>query len=65
VHGFLVLDFVDQMPEYYKDMFQWKAEGKIEAVVDVKELKFEQVPEGLYSLLKGQNFGKNLVKLVD
>jgi NADPH-dependent curcumin reductase len=62
LRGFIVSDFADQMPAFMRDMSQWVAEGKIKYREDVAE-GLEQAPQALIGVLKGKNFGKQLVRV--
>jgi NADPH-dependent curcumin reductase CurA len=62
VRGFIVVDFADRTKAFAGEMAQWLAEGRIkyrEHVID----GLENAPAGLVGLLKGENFGKALVKV--
>lgn len=62
LRGFIVSDFADQMPAFMRDMSQWVAEGKIKYREDVAE-GLDQAPQALIGVLKGKNFGKQLVRV--
>ena len=62
LRGFIVTDFADQMPAFMRDMSQWVAEGKMKYREDVAE-GLEQAPQALIGVLKGKNFGKQLVRV--
>ena len=62
LRGFIVSDFADQMPAFMRDMSQWVAEGKIKYREDVAE-GLEQAAQALIGVLKGKNFGKQLVRV--
>ena len=64
IEGFLIFDYVPQMPKYFQRMGRWLQEGKItwqETVVD----GLDSAPQGLLDLFAGKNTGKMLVKLAD
>jgi NADPH-dependent curcumin reductase len=62
LRGFIVTDFADQMPAFMRDMSQWVAEGKVKYREDVAE-GLDNAPEALIGVLKGRNFGKQLVRV--
>lgn len=61
--GFLVFDFVERFAEGQQRMAQWLQEGKLqyrETVVD----GLERAPAAFIGLFRGENLGKQLVRLV-
>jgi NADPH-dependent curcumin reductase CurA len=63
IRGFIVLDWVDRMPEYITEVSRYLVEGKLlakETVVD----GLERAPQAFIDLLRGENIGKMIVKLV-
>ncbi|OWB44181.1 NADP-dependent oxidoreductase [Stenotrophomonas maltophilia] len=62
VRGFIVHDFNHLWPDFEREMPQWLREGRIQYREDVVE-GLENAPEAFFGLLKGQNFGKLVVKL--
>lgn len=62
LQGFIVRDHYDILNEFYADMSNWIAEGKIkwkETVID----GIENAPKAFLSLFKGENIGKMLVRV--
>ena len=62
MQGMIVFDWKERYGEALKALAGYLAEGKLkyrESVLD----GLENAPQGLIALLKGQNFGKQLVKL--
>jgi NADPH-dependent curcumin reductase CurA len=62
VRGFLVGDFFPRYREFTQEMTPWVREGRVkyrEHVID----GLENAPRGLIGLLRGENFGKTLVRL--
>lgn len=60
--GFLVSDHYDRLPQFYADMSQWIADGKMkwkETIID----GIENTPKAFIGLFKGENLGKMLVKI--
>ncbi|WP_350431577.1 NADP-dependent oxidoreductase [Shewanella sp. H8] len=65
MQGFIIFDdYGDRYPEFAKDMGQWLGEGKIqyrEQIVD----GLENMAAAFIGLLKGENFGKVVIKVND
>ena len=62
MQGFIVMDYMDRMPQFYADMGKWIAEGKIKWKDTVME-GIEKAPAAFIGLFQGKNFGKMVVKL--
>ena len=62
VQGLIVFDWLERYPEGNKALQELAAAGKLKTRESVLE-GIEQAPKGLVGLLKGDNFGKQLVKL--
>ncbi|WP_437480427.1 NADP-dependent oxidoreductase [Sorangium sp. So ce1014] len=62
LRGFIVSDFAEQRPEFLREVSRWIGEGRIKYREDVVE-GLEKAPEALIGLLKGENFGKLLVRV--
>jgi NADPH-dependent curcumin reductase CurA len=62
VQGFIVSDRMELWGKALPDLVAWVASGKIKYRESVIE-GLENAPRGLVSLLKGGNFGKQLVRL--
>jgi NADPH-dependent curcumin reductase CurA len=60
--GFIVLDFLQQRPEFERDMAQWLREGRVKYREDVVE-GLENAVAAFQGLFRGQNFGKLLVRV--
>jgi len=60
--GFIVSDFNAMFPEFIRDMPQWVREGKVKHREFITE-GIESAPEAFIGLLKGANFGKQLVRI--
>jgi len=64
MEGFLVLDYFHRAAEAIAALSGWLREGKLKDRVDVVE-GFENAPMALGRLFKGENLGKQLVKIAD
>ncbi|HVV43259.1 MAG TPA: NADP-dependent oxidoreductase [Nitrobacter sp.] len=60
--GFIVRDFAAMFPDFIRDMSQWLREGKLKHREFVTE-GLESAPAAFMGLLKGANFGKQLVRV--
>ncbi|WP_213774890.1 NADP-dependent oxidoreductase [Bradyrhizobium sp. dw_78] len=62
IRGFIVTDFAAQHADFLRDMSQWVREGKVKHKEFVTE-GLENAPAAFMGLLKGANFGKQLVRI--
>lgn len=62
MQGMIVFDWKDRYPEALKALGGYLAQGKLKYRESVVH-GIENAPQGLIGLLKGENFGKQLVKL--
>lgn len=63
MQGFIIFDdYAHRYPEFYKEMSTWLAEGKIKYREHQVE-GLENAPSAFTGMLKGENFGKLLVKI--
>jgi NADPH-dependent curcumin reductase CurA len=60
--GFIVSDFAAKFPDFIRDVPQWIKEGRIKYREDIAE-GLENAPQTFMGLLKGKNFGKQLVRV--
>ena len=60
--GFIVSDFAAKHGDFLRDMSQWVREGKVKYKEFVTE-GLDSAPEAFMGLLKGANFGKQLVRV--
>jgi NADPH-dependent curcumin reductase CurA len=60
--GFIVSDFAARRADFLRDMSTWVREGKVKYKEFVTE-GLESAPEAFIGLLKGANFGKQLVRV--
>ena len=63
VEGFIVSEHMEVWPEALKELGTLVATGKLKYRETIAP-KFEDAPEAFLGLLKGKNFGKQLVKLI-
>jgi NADPH-dependent curcumin reductase CurA len=64
MEGFLVFDYADRYFEAATEMAGWMVEGKLKSREDIVE-GFENFPETLLKLFKGENIGKLVLKVAD
>ena len=62
LQGFIVTDFTERNPEFYDDMRQWIAEGKIQWEETIVE-GLENAPKAFIALFTGEKLGKIIVKV--
>src|SRR5215469_1708280 len=62
--GFLVPQFMDRWPDGIKQMAAWLREGKMRYHEDIEQ-GIENAPRAFIGMLKGENLGKQLVKIAD
>ncbi|WP_337175687.1 NADP-dependent oxidoreductase [Paludisphaera sp.] len=60
--GFIVWDFADQWEEFVADMGGWVRDGLVKYREDVTD-GLENAPRQLIGLLKGENFGKKIIRV--
>jgi len=63
VEGFIVSEHMDVWPEALKELGQLVADGRLHPRESIAQ-GLEAAPEAFLGLLKGRNFGKQLVKLI-
>jgi hypothetical protein len=64
MRGFIVTDFAARQADFLRDVSTWLKEGRIKYREDVVD-GLEQAPRALIGLLRGENFGKRLVRVAD
>jgi NADPH-dependent curcumin reductase len=62
VRGFIVSDFAARHADFLRDVAAWLKDGRIKYREDVVE-GLEQAPQAFIGLLRGENFGKRLVRV--
>ena len=64
IQGFIISQNMGRYKSFVADMTQWIAEGKIAYREDIVE-GLENAPRAFMGLLKGENFGKLVVKVAE
>jgi hypothetical protein len=64
MEGFIILDYAARFPEAVGVLAGWLGEGRLKQKVDVA-VGLENAPKTLARLFKGENFGKQLLKIAD
>jgi NADPH-dependent curcumin reductase CurA len=64
VQGFIIFDHFDRHAQFLRDMSGWLGQGKLQYREEVLE-GLERAPGGLIGMLRGDNFGKLVVKVAD
>jgi len=64
MQGLIVFDWAARYPEGMRQMATWIKEGKLKYREDILD-GFENMPGALIRVLRGQNFGKQLVRAAD
>ena len=64
IRGFIVTDFAARLDDFLRDVSQWLKDGRIKYREDIVE-GLDKAPATLIGLLKGKNFGKQLVRVAD
>lgn len=59
--GFIYFDYASQFPEFVREMEAWLRESRIKYREDITD-GLENAPQELIRLLKGQNFGKKIIR---
>ncbi|MBV8922621.1 MAG: NADP-dependent oxidoreductase, partial [Bradyrhizobium sp.] len=60
--GFIVSDFAAMHAEFLRDMAGWVREGRVKYKEFITD-GLDSAPEAFIGLLKGANFGKQLVRV--
>ncbi|GGF20522.1 putative NADP-dependent oxidoreductase YfmJ [Halobacillus andaensis] len=64
VKGFTVGDYQERFSEGFQHLSKWLQEGKLTYEETIVE-GFDQIPDAFFGLFKGENLGKQLVKVAD
>ncbi|KQV33166.1 MULTISPECIES: NADP-dependent oxidoreductase [unclassified Rhizobium] len=62
IRGFIQREFIDQRPDFYREMSSWIRDGKVRYREDIVD-DLENAPEAFIGLLEGRNFGTLVVRL--
>ena len=62
IRGFIVWDFAAHQDDFLRDVSQWIKDGRVKYREDIAE-GLENAPAAFIGLLKGRNFGKQLVRV--
>ncbi len=62
VRGFIVWDFAHLLDDFLRDVSEWLKQGRLKYREDVVE-GLDQAPRALIGLLRGENFGKVVVRV--
>jgi NADPH-dependent curcumin reductase CurA len=60
--GFIVRDYASQFGDFQRDMSGWLHEGRVKYREDITD-GLENAPRELMGLLKGENFGKKIIRV--
>jgi hypothetical protein len=60
--GFIVIDFAAQEPEFLREMSEWLRDGRVKYREDIID-GLENAVRAFQGLLRGENFGKLIVRL--
>jgi NADPH-dependent curcumin reductase CurA len=64
LRGFVVSEFWDQFDRFFNDVSGWIRGGKIRYREDIVD-GFENTPQAFTGMLRGENFGKLIVRVAD
>jgi hypothetical protein len=64
LQGFLLLDYLGRAREAIEDLSKWIASGELAHAEDIQE-GFENAPRTFQRLFRGENLGKQLLKIAD
>jgi NADPH-dependent curcumin reductase CurA len=62
LRGFIQFDFMQLYPEFVREMGAWLREGRMRYREDFVD-GLENAPQGLIGMLRGDNFGKRIVRI--
>ena len=62
IRGFIQREFHAQRPDFYREMAQWIAEGRVKYQEDIVD-GLASAPEAFIGMLEGRNFGKLIVQV--
>ena len=62
VQGYIIFDHWHRLPQFYEEMSAWVRDGKVKYREEILD-GLEAAPEGLMGMLRGENFGKLVVRV--
>lgn len=62
MQGFIITDYATRFPEGINQLVRWQTEGKLKYAENIID-GFENAPRAFLGLFKGENLGKQLVKV--
>jgi len=62
LQGFIVYDYAGRFPEARKQLKKWIIEDKIKVKENIIN-GFENIPEALLGLFRGENIGKQIIRV--
>lgn len=62
MQGFVMTDYIDDMPKTLMKLYHWVQKNKLKQPIDMQE-NFDNIPATLTRLFTGQNLGKQLLQL--
>ncbi|WP_367606586.1 NADP-dependent oxidoreductase [Legionella sp. W05-934-2] len=62
MHGFVILDYMRDLPKALMTLYHWQNSGKIKQLIDMQE-GFDNIPQTLQRLFEGKNIGKQLLTI--
>lgn len=62
LRGFIQREFIDQRPEFHRQMAAWIADGSVRYREDIV-VGLERAPQAFIGMLQGRNFGKLIVRI--
>lgn len=65
IQGFILFDHSDSFASAQEDIQAWVGGGKLQVIKDIYQCKFEEVPEALAKLFKGDNVGSLVTELIE
>lgn len=64
LRGFIVSDYASQYPQFLTDVSGWLQQGQMKYKEDITD-GLEHAPRELIGLLRGENFGKKIIRVSD
>jgi NADPH-dependent curcumin reductase CurA len=64
IRGFIIFDHAAREPDFLRDMSEWVRSGAVKVKEDIVD-GLENAPRAFQGLLRGENFGKLVVRVSD